>query len=72
VIVLGYETGAVAVAEASFVADPYPIAGTVRVHAADRKRFYQIMKETEPQPADSALVYVELPPRGPAGVLKVF
>ena len=36
---------------------PYPVAGTVRAHASNRKAFYQWVN-TEPMPKDSAIVYV--------------
>ncbi len=36
---------------------PYPLAGTVRAHAPNRKSFYQLVN-TEPMPKDSAIVYV--------------
>jgi hypothetical protein len=44
---------------------PYPRSGSVRVHAPDRKEFYRLMKELEPKPTDSALVFVGIPPRAP-------
>ena len=42
---------------------PYPHAGTVRVHASDRKAFYSLANK-EPRPLDSAILFVgkaELP-----------
>ena len=44
---------------------PYPKSGVVRVHASDRKEFYRLMRECQPKPEDSALVFVGQPPSEP-------
>lgn len=40
---------------------PYPKSGVVRVHAPERKEFYQKVHAMQPKPADSAFVFVGIP-----------
>ena len=47
---------------------PFPSSGVVRVHASDRKIFYQKVKEASPRPSDSAFVFVGSPKREPGTV----
>lgn len=51
---------------------PFPQAGVVAVHAAERKDFYQKVRNHQPKQTDSAILYVGVPPKDPGVVYNNF
>ncbi len=47
---------------------PWPKAGVVRVHHPNRKEFWKLAKETQPQVEESAIVFVG--PPDPPGTIR--